>query len=240
MAPQQVPAPPDDASWEGLPPHASGDARQQQPQVQLPLEQQHTSQYQEQHDTPQQQHMANAHDMEADTAPARTVGAHLDRPRVNHGPMHVAAKLLGIHLKGDIATNEISTAKYTLITFLPVNLFEQFMRVANMYFLLCAILQLIPGARVWDWWGKGGWGVYMHCPATPLVPLAQRHCRRAARWRTAHAAMHGGVKAARRWHSSAHMPACQWAMPHHAATTTAATPLTRLSLCPLHTPLPQA
>ena len=33
-------------------------------------------------------------------------------------------------------TNSISTAKYDVITFLPVSLFEQFRRVANLYFLL--------------------------------------------------------------------------------------------------------
>eukprot|EP01134_Creolimax_fragrantissima_P001479 CFRG1479T1 len=40
--------------------------------------------------------------------------------------------------------NYVSTAKYTAWTFIPVNLFEQFQRVANVYFLLLIILQLIP------------------------------------------------------------------------------------------------
>eukprot|EP00117_Sycon_ciliatum_P045405 scpid71527/ scgid5345/ Probable phospholipid-transporting ATPase IM; ATPase class I type 8B member 4 len=42
------------------------------------------------------------------------------------------------------ATNVISTSKYTVITFLPKNLFIQFKRVANLYFLVLLILQLIP------------------------------------------------------------------------------------------------
>ena len=42
----------------------------------------------------------------------------------------------------DIAGNEVRTAKYTLVTFLPVNLFEQFSRIANLYFALIAILQV--------------------------------------------------------------------------------------------------
>eukprot|EP00033_Pygsuia_biforma_P001285 GCRY01001452.1.p1 GENE.GCRY01001452.1~~GCRY01001452.1.p1 ORF type:complete len:1119 (-),score=332.21 GCRY01001452.1:1076-4432(-) len=42
-------------------------------------------------------------------------------------------------------TNYVTTAKYTLITFLPKNLFEQFTRVANAYFLLISLLQQIPG-----------------------------------------------------------------------------------------------
>ncbi|KIY95371.1 ATPase, class I, type 8B, member 2 [Monoraphidium neglectum] len=83
--------------------------------------------------------------------PARVIRPHTSRPPVSRGCLHHAAKALGIHLQGDVATNEISTAKYTLLTFLPVNLFEQFMRVANLYFLLCAILQLIPGLSPTSW-----------------------------------------------------------------------------------------
>lgn len=78
-------------------------------------------------------------------APARIIKPHISRPPVARSILQHMAKQLGIHLQGDVATNEISTAKYTILTFLPVNLFEQFTRVANLYFLLCAILQLIPG-----------------------------------------------------------------------------------------------
>ena len=41
--------------------------------------------------------------------------------------------------------NFVRTAKYTVLNFVPKNLFEQFMRVANLYFLVVSILQLIPG-----------------------------------------------------------------------------------------------
>jgi len=41
--------------------------------------------------------------------------------------------------------NYIRTTKYTLLTFLPKNLFEQFMKAANFYFLLVAIVISIPG-----------------------------------------------------------------------------------------------
>lgn len=40
--------------------------------------------------------------------------------------------------------NYIKTSKYSLFTFLPLNLFEQFQRLANFYFLCLLVLQLIP------------------------------------------------------------------------------------------------
>lgn len=40
--------------------------------------------------------------------------------------------------------NKVRTSKYTLVTFLPRNLYEQFKRVANIYFLGLVILQLFP------------------------------------------------------------------------------------------------
>ncbi|KAJ6801000.1 putative phospholipid-transporting ATPase 4 [Iris pallida] len=43
-------------------------------------------------------------------------------------------------------TNYISTTKYNILTFLPKATFEQFRRVANVYFLLAAMLSLTPVA----------------------------------------------------------------------------------------------
>ncbi|KAJ1821527.1 phospholipid transporting ATPase [Coemansia sp. RSA 2671] len=40
--------------------------------------------------------------------------------------------------------NQIRTAKYTVLSFVPKNLFEQFRRAANMYFLFLLILQFVP------------------------------------------------------------------------------------------------
>ncbi|KAJ1776822.1 phospholipid transporting ATPase, partial [Coemansia sp. RSA 2167] len=42
------------------------------------------------------------------------------------------------------APNHIRTAKYTVLSFVPKNLLEQFRRAANIYFLFLLILQFIP------------------------------------------------------------------------------------------------
>ena len=54
--------------------------------------------------------------------------------------------------------NEIKTSQYNIITFLPVNLFNQFKRIANAYFLFLLILQLIPQISSLN-------------PTTTIVPL---------------------------------------------------------------------
>uniref|UniRef100_A0A672JEA8 Phospholipid-transporting ATPase n=1 Tax=Salarias fasciatus TaxID=181472 RepID=A0A672JEA8_SALFA len=48
-------------------------------------------------------------------------------------------------------TNAIKTSKYNLLTFLPLNLFEQFQRIANAYFLVLLVLQLIPQISSLSW-----------------------------------------------------------------------------------------
>uniref|UniRef100_A0A096M6C4 Phospholipid-transporting ATPase n=1 Tax=Poecilia formosa TaxID=48698 RepID=A0A096M6C4_POEFO len=47
--------------------------------------------------------------------------------------------------------NAIKTSKYNLFSFLPLNLFEQFSRLANAYFLFLLILQLIPQISAVPW-----------------------------------------------------------------------------------------
>ncbi|XP_072316163.1 phospholipid-transporting ATPase ID [Eucyclogobius newberryi] len=61
--------------------------------------------------------------------------------------------------KFQYASNCITTSKYNIVTFLPVNLFEQFQEVANTYFLFLLILQLIPQVSSLSWF-------------TTIVPLA--------------------------------------------------------------------
>ncbi|KAM9331027.1 phospholipid-transporting ATPase IC-like [Gastrophryne carolinensis] len=50
------------------------------------------------------------------------------------------------------AVNEIKTSKYNVITFLPLNLFEQFTRIANAYFLILLIIQCIPQVTTVSWY----------------------------------------------------------------------------------------
>uniref|UniRef100_A0A7N6B1F1 Phospholipid-transporting ATPase n=1 Tax=Anabas testudineus TaxID=64144 RepID=A0A7N6B1F1_ANATE len=48
-------------------------------------------------------------------------------------------------------TNAIKTSKYNVFTFLPLNLFEQFQRIANAYFLFLLVLQVIPQISSLSW-----------------------------------------------------------------------------------------
>ncbi|XP_072457638.1 phospholipid-transporting ATPase IK isoform X2 [Notamacropus eugenii] len=47
--------------------------------------------------------------------------------------------------------NAINTAKYNILTFLPLNLYEQFHRIANLYFLFVILLQTIPEIATLPW-----------------------------------------------------------------------------------------
>ena len=58
----------------------------------------------------------------------------------------------------NVKNNKIDTTKYNIITFIPKALLLQFVRLANIYFLICAILQCIPL-------------ISPLTPATAVVPL---------------------------------------------------------------------
>ncbi|ERE69064.1 putative phospholipid-transporting ATPase VD [Cricetulus griseus] len=62
----------------------------------------------------------------------------------NNGMCHQDWKKVSRRYPG----NSICTTKYTLLTFLPQNLFEQFHRWANLYFLFLVILNWIPSMEV--------------------------------------------------------------------------------------------
>ncbi|XP_036212625.1 phospholipid-transporting ATPase VD isoform X1 [Bactrocera oleae] len=48
------------------------------------------------------------------------------------------------HPNGDFVGNKIRTTKYTLLSFIPKNLLEQFHRVANLYFIFIVLLNWFP------------------------------------------------------------------------------------------------
>lgn len=56
--------------------------------------------------------------------------------------------------------NTVKTCKYSILTFLPLNLLVQFSKMANCYFLLIVLLSYIPAVYV-----PGG-------PASNMLPLA--------------------------------------------------------------------
>eukprot|EP01087_Luapelamoeba_hula_P013613 TRINITY_DN3887_c2_g1_i1.p1 TRINITY_DN3887_c2_g1~~TRINITY_DN3887_c2_g1_i1.p1 ORF type:complete len:931 (-),score=169.53 TRINITY_DN3887_c2_g1_i1:1607-4309(-) len=60
--------------------------------------------------------------------------------------------------KGRFPGNAVHTTRYGPITFVPKNLFEQFKRLANVWFLIVAVIQLIPGLSPLN-------------PASSFVPL---------------------------------------------------------------------
>ncbi|MED6276848.1 Phospholipid-transporting ATPase IC, partial [Characodon lateralis] len=60
--------------------------------------------------------------------------------------------------KSRYSGNAIKTYKYNALTFLPLNLYEQFKRVANIYFLALLVLQVIPDIATLPWY-------------TTLIPL---------------------------------------------------------------------
>lgn len=51
---------------------------------------------------------------------------------------------LNLHPNGNRPDNRIRTTKYTLLSFLPKNLLEQFHRVANLYFIFIVLLNWFP------------------------------------------------------------------------------------------------
>ncbi|XP_074052254.1 phospholipid-transporting ATPase FetA-like [Macrotis lagotis] len=72
---------------------------------------------------------------------------------------HLQANNKEFNEKFEYVNNSIKTSKYNFFTFLPLNLFEQFQRVANAYFLFLLFLQLIPQIVSLVWY-------------TTVVPLA--------------------------------------------------------------------
>ncbi|XP_076020079.1 phospholipid-transporting ATPase IC [Genypterus blacodes] len=82
--------------------------------------------------------------------------------KVNDRPYHhlpeFQKKVFLCIKKSKYSGNGIKTYKYNVLTFIPLNLYEQFKRVANLYFLALLILQIIPDITTLPWY-------------TTLIPL---------------------------------------------------------------------
>jgi len=48
----------------------------------------------------------------------------------------------------ELPNNAIETSKYNWLTFLPLNMLEQFSKLANIYFLIIGIFQMVPSISI--------------------------------------------------------------------------------------------
>lgn len=83
--------------------------------------------------------LPNKSSLDAHSSPQRVSGK---RRTVfaRHGPRQQEYEAVSKSYKG----NAIRTTKYSLLTFIPMNLFQQFHRAANLYFLFLALLNWVP------------------------------------------------------------------------------------------------
>ena len=98
----------------------------------------------------------NSDDMEGETTQATVVSSYGSTHTVKNTdyrlviPSQVFTKQLEIKHANLIKfnlRNKVKTTKYTIWNFLPKNLFEQFHRFANIYFLVIAILNWVPAIK---------------------------------------------------------------------------------------------
>uniref|UniRef100_A0A1A8SL41 Phospholipid-transporting ATPase n=1 Tax=Nothobranchius rachovii TaxID=451742 RepID=A0A1A8SL41_9TELE len=77
---------------------------------------------------------------------SQRAGARRRTVLARHGPHHQEYEDISRKYKG----NAIRTTKYSLLTFIPMNLFQQFHRVANLYFLFLALLNWVPVVEAFE------------------------------------------------------------------------------------------
>ncbi|XP_030422893.1 phospholipid-transporting ATPase FetA-like isoform X2 [Gopherus evgoodei] len=78
-------------------------------------------------------------------------GFKFGKKKLKEEERYLQANNRDFNLEFEYANNSIKTSKYNFFTFLPLNLFEQFQRIANAYFLFLLILQLIPQVSSLSW-----------------------------------------------------------------------------------------
>lgn len=81
-------------------------------------------------------------------------GARTVRSALHSGHPALGARGARLGLQGGcvppVADNRLKTTKYTLLSFVPKNLFEQFHRLANVYFVLIALLNFAPAVNAFQ------------------------------------------------------------------------------------------
>jgi len=85
-------------------------------------------------------------------APDVVTSAAEDEIEFNETGVEISVFLNAPEKNTGFASNVISTARYNVITFIPLNLFSQFRRIANIYFLLVVAVQFIPEVSPFSVW----------------------------------------------------------------------------------------
>ncbi|CAO2614403.1 Phospholipid-transporting ATPase VA [Lemmus lemmus] len=83
----------------------------------------------------------------------RRVRSNLLPPLGTEDPAAGASKGERLLIRGctqHLVDNRLKTTKYTLLSFLPKNLFEQFHRLANVYFVFIALLNFVPAVNAFQ------------------------------------------------------------------------------------------
>ncbi|CAF4008075.1 unnamed protein product, partial [Rotaria magnacalcarata] len=91
---------------------------------------------------------SSKNDIELKSIDSQPIQEDTNKYHVNYDPsIHIESSLwinIKSRTKNKKLSNRIRTTRYNLLTFIPKNLFEQFHRVANIYFAILIVLNWIP------------------------------------------------------------------------------------------------